>query len=211
MKKHFALILVIAVLSAAFALGIAGFCEYLFNRNTIKPMSEAEICQLFSENSPELERCAELLYSKPDFWRKLDDSRTRSWSLNHTKFDEVVYSEYFDEEEWSKIKGVLKTLNPIEVAYYISLRDHDTAYIVFSFMSSESTQEDTRSISLVYIPAHGLSETEKQEIIDDKAFRQVRTIRLDDNWYCRIDEGIDKTAIKQGLDEYYGEAAQQAE
>ena len=28
MKKHFALILVIAVLSAAFALGIAGFCDY---------------------------------------------------------------------------------------------------------------------------------------------------------------------------------------
>lgn len=187
MKRKSWTILLIAVLSIMFALGIAGLCEYLFTRNRPKPLNETEIKELFTENRSDLNRCAELLYSKPDFWPRMDDTRTYSWSL---RLDVDFYSEFFDEEEWNEIKRVVKKLNPQEVSYHISVIDSVTCYIEFSFLYSESTKEDVRTIDLCYMPANGLNETERQEIINYYiAFRQVKTERLDNDWYCRIDEG----------------------
>ena len=194
MKRKSWIILLIAVLSIVFALGFAGLCEYLFTRNRPKPLSEAEIKNMFIENRSDLNRCAELLYSKPDFWRRMDDTRTYNWSL---RLDVDFYSEFYSEEEWSAIKSLVKKLNPIQVAYYISLMDHVTSHIEFIFPSSESTNEETLSIKLCYIPTENHGDTEKQQIIDHEPFRQVRISRLDNDWYCKTDMGLDEEKMRQ--------------
>lgn len=208
MKRNLFTVLLIVALSIAFAIGFVGFCQYWFSRNKPKPVSEAELKQIFTENYAELSRCAELLYSKPDFWRRMDDTRTYNWSL---RLDVDFYSEFFSEEEWSAIKSLVKKLNPIQVAYYISLMDHVTSHIEFSFPSSESANEETWSIYLCYIPAGNLSDTEKQQIADCVPFRRVRISKLDNDWYCKTDMGQDEEEMRQSLEEYDKGASQRAE
>ena len=208
MKRNLFTVLLIVALSIAFAIGFAGFCQYWFSRNKPKPVSEAELKQIFTENYAELSRCAELLYSKPDFWRRMDDTRTYNWSL---RLDVDFYSEFFSEEEWSAIKSLVKKLNPIQVAYYISLMDHVTSHIEFSFPSSESTNGETLSIQLCYIPTENLSDTEKQQIVDHGPFSRVRTSKLDNDWYCKTDIGFDEEEMRQSLEEYDKVDSQRAE
>ncbi|MBR4236365.1 MAG: hypothetical protein IKR85_09955 [Clostridia bacterium] len=185
MRTRYVLLLILLPLAIYCLTGCSGSPK----KRERSRISDSEFINLFNENKEKLNKCAEILYSKPDFWKSIDKDRTTNWSLDLNK----SYHHDFGEESWHIVDDTLNILKPEAVWYDVNICDRNLPMIGFDFVSSDSKPHKGywKMIDLLYIPSTYRIDGNKYEYLKkllQQSWIEDDLIMLDYDWYYTIHE-----------------------